>query len=70
MQVVRTLLRLDGRGSVFWAFESISDVRELKGRDGGKQFRAIMAPPVRSHQQSLSSMPNHNSVLSLVTLMR
>eukprot|EP00892_Ulva_mutabilis_P002877 jgi/Ulvmu1/12590/UM092_0020.1 len=44
-QVVRTLMRLDGRGSAFWAFESISEVRELHGRDGGKQFRAIMAPP-------------------------
>ena len=40
-------MRLDGRGSAFWAFESISEVRELRGRDGGKQFRAIMAPPVR-----------------------
>lgn len=49
IQVVRTLLRLDGRGSAFWAFESISEVRELHGRDGGKQFRAIMAPPVRPH---------------------
>lgn len=44
--MVRTLLRLDGRGSAFWAFESMSEVRELHGRDGGKQFRAIMAPPV------------------------
>ena len=47
VQVVRSLLRLDGRGSCFWAFDTVSDIRALESTDQAVLFKATMAPPVR-----------------------
>jgi hypothetical protein len=46
-QVVRSLLRLDGRGSCFWAFDTVSDMHALGSTDQAVLFKATMAPPVR-----------------------
>jgi hypothetical protein len=53
-QVIKTLLRLDGRGSCFWAFDTVSDVRELGSTDHAVLFKATMAPPVRSPHAAMT----------------
>lgn len=47
-QVVKSLLRLDGRGSCFWAFDTVSEVLSMGSTDQAVLFKATMAPPVRS----------------------
>jgi hypothetical protein len=47
LQVVRSLLRLDSRGSCFWAFDTVSDIHSLGSTDQAVLFKATMAPPVR-----------------------
>lgn len=50
-QVVKSLLRLDGRGSCFWAFDTVSNIQALKSTDQEVLFKATMAPPVRPSAQ-------------------
>lgn len=64
-QVVKSLLRLDGRGSCFWAFDTVSDVHELGSTDRAVMFKATMAPPVHS---SIINAPHDGNCLCIVVV--